>query len=56
MADVNRELPAIVTSTAGEDPAVDQFVRNTAAASTAAPLALEALNAAVQSTVTKEYA
>jgi two-component system, NtrC family, sensor kinase len=55
MSDLNRELPAIVTSTAGEDPAVDQFVRNTAAAVVTAPLALDALNAAVQSTVTKEY-
>jgi hypothetical protein len=44
----------ILTSMAPDDPAIEQFGRS-AAASLTAPLTLEALNAAVQATVAKEY-
>jgi two-component system NtrC family sensor kinase len=53
-ADERRLLPMILTSMAPDDPAIEQFGRN-AAASLTAPLALEAINAAVQATVAKEY-
>ena len=52
--DERRRLPMILTSMAPDDPAIEQFGRS-AAASLTAPLGLEALNAAVQATVTKEY-
>jgi two-component system NtrC family sensor kinase len=53
-ADERRLLPMILTSMAPDDPAIEQFGRH-AAASLTAPLALEALNAAVQATAAKEY-
>ncbi len=52
--DERRRLPMILTSMAPDDPAIEQFGRG-AAASLTAPLGLEALNAAVQATVAKEY-
>jgi two-component system NtrC family sensor kinase len=54
VADERRRLPMILTSMAPDDPAIEQFGRS-AAASLTAPLGLEALNAAVQATVAKEY-
>jgi two-component system NtrC family sensor kinase len=54
VGDERRRLPMILTSMAAEDPAIEQFGRS-AAASLTAPLGLEALNAAVQATVAKEY-
>ena len=53
-AEESRQLPMILTSMAPDDPAIEQFAR-TAAGSLTAPLTLEALNAAVQATVAKEY-
>jgi two-component system NtrC family sensor kinase len=54
LTDERRLLPMILTSMAPDDPAIEQFARH-AAATLTAPLALEALNAAVEATVTKEY-
>src|SRR6185503_190054 len=53
VADERRLLPMILTSMAPDDPAIEQFGRKAAAVLTA-PLALEALNAAVQAALTKE--
>ena len=54
LSDVNRELPTIVTSMTAADVPIDHFVRSIAATVLPAPLALEALNRAVQSTLAKE--
>ena len=54
LAERARHVPMILTSMAPDDPALEQFGRDEAAAILTAPLALRALNAAVQAVRTKE--
>jgi two-component system, NtrC family, sensor kinase len=53
VADERRALPMILTSMAPDDPGIEQFGQSAVAVLTA-PLALEALNAAVEASLTKE--